>query len=59
MAKGTLEELLQRLWNDYASINTQAGGIYNLLTGKGEKIINDHIAFRTFNIPKINIDVLQ
>ena len=32
MAKGTLEELLQRLWNDYASINTQARGIFHFFT---------------------------
>jgi hypothetical protein len=59
MPNGTLEELLQRLWNDYASMNKQAEGIYNLLVGRGEKVINDHIAFRTFNIPKVNIDVLS
>ena len=58
MANGNLEELLTRLWNDYASINKQAGGIYNLLVGRGETVINDHIAFRTFNILKVNIDVL-
>jgi hypothetical protein len=53
-----VEELLQRLWKDYSSINKQADGIYKLLVGRGETVLNDHIAFRTFNIPKVGIDVL-
>ena len=55
---GRLEELLEKLWGDYARINPQAEKIHGLLTQRGEQIINDHIAFRTFNIPKININVL-
>ncbi len=54
----TLDALLDRLWKDYAAINKQADGIYSLLTSRGEKIINDHIAFRTFNIPKVGIEAL-
>ncbi len=55
---GTLDELLQKLWDDYASTNKQAGGIYNRLKAKGERIVNDHIAFRTFDLSKVGIDVL-
>ncbi len=54
----TLEILFKKLWEDYARINPQAEGIYRLLRSRQEKIINDHIAFRTFNIPKVGIDVL-
>ena len=54
----TLNELLNRLWQDYSSMNKQAEGIYQLLTQRGEKILNDHVAFRTFNDPKIGIEVL-
>lgn len=54
----TLDDLLKKLWDDYRSINKQADGIYNLLTKRGEKIQNDHIAFRTYGLPKVNIDVL-
>lgn len=55
---GSLDELLKKLWDDYAAINKQADGIFKLLTKRGEKVVNDHIAFRTFNIPKIGINVL-
>lgn len=54
----TLDELLKRLWEDYTAINKQADGIRNLLSSRGEQMINDHIAFRTLNLPKVNIDVL-
>ena len=53
-----LDSLFKKLWDDYRTINKQADGIYNLLTKKGEKVQNDHIAFRTFGLPKVNIDVL-
>jgi hypothetical protein len=54
----TLDELFKRLWEDYAVINKQADEIRNLISSRGEQVINDHIAFRTFNIPKVGIDVL-
>lgn len=53
-----LNDLIQALWEDYASINKQAEGITTLLQKKGETIFNDHIAFRTFNLPKVGIDAL-
>jgi len=52
----TLDELIQALWDDYADLNKQAGEIFKLLTDRGEKVFNDHIAFRTYNLPKIGID---
>src|SRR3989338_3664284 len=54
----TLHELFQKLWDDYSSINKQAHAIHTLLEKRGEKVVNDHIAFRTYDIPKVNIDVL-
>ena len=53
-----LRELLDRLWDDYAGLNPQAKGIHDLLTARGETIINDHIAFRTYDDPRIGIDAL-
>ncbi|MCE9591002.1 MAG: DUF1338 domain-containing protein [Planctomycetes bacterium] len=50
--------LLDRLWEDYASLNPQAGAIHRLLTAEGERVVNDHIALRTFNDPRVNIDRL-
>ena len=55
---GTLDELFKKLWDDYKGINKQADGIHQLLESRGEKVINDHIAFRTFNIPELGVDAL-
>lgn len=53
-----LDEIFERLWTDYSQISPSAQKIYNLLARNGEKVENDHIAFRTFNDPRIGIDVL-
>ncbi|MBU2651736.1 MAG: DUF1338 domain-containing protein [Bacteroidetes bacterium] len=53
------EEIFSRLWEDYTTQNPSAKKIYDLFTDKGETVVNDHIAFRTFNHPKIGIDVLS
>jgi len=58
MRSYTLPQLLDLLWEDYVDTNPPAQHIYDLFTSKGEKIINDHVAFRTYNHPKINVDVL-
>jgi hypothetical protein len=54
-----LEELFQRLWDDYASITPQAGRVHRLLEERGERIVNDHIAFRTYGVPEVEIEVLD
>ncbi len=55
----TLSDLLETLWKDYSTMNGQAGAIHEALEQRGEKIFNDHVAFRTFNHPKTDIDVLS
>jgi len=50
--------LFDRLWIDYLDQNPEARSIYDLLLSEGETIVNDHIAFRTFDDPRISIDVL-
>jgi Domain of unknown function (DUF1338) len=52
----SLEELLQKLWIPYANLNPQAGRIHSLLESRGEKVINDHIALRTFALPGYTVD---
>ncbi len=46
------------MWQDYITINPLAARIYDLLKAQGESIQNDHIALRTFNHPRVSIDVL-
>ncbi len=53
-----IEQLLQKLWNDYSAMNKQAGAIHAALEKRGETVINDHVAFRTFNIPRIGISAM-
>ena len=53
-----LEALFENLWQQYAGVNIQAGQIHSLLRERGEKIVNDHIALRTFGLPKVNLEVL-
>ncbi len=53
-----LDKLLQSLWKDYAALNAQAHAIHQLLLERGETVVNDHIAFRTFQHDKVGIPVL-
>jgi hypothetical protein len=50
-----LDKLFQKLWDQYSAINPQAQTIHRALKSKGENIVNDHIAFRTFGNHKIGI----
>ena len=54
----TLQEIYNRLWTDYTSQNPSVKKIYNLFLDEGETIHYDHIAFRSFNDPRVNIDTI-
>jgi hypothetical protein len=54
-----LNAIFNRLWVDYITQNPSAGKIYDMFTNEDEKVVNDHIAFRTLDYPEINIDVLS
>ncbi len=53
------DELFSKLWIDYTNKNPQALKIFESFIAEGETVINDHIAFRTFNLPEVNIDVMS
>ena len=53
-----LQTLFDLLCNQYSNENPSVKKIHDLFQQENEIIINDHIAFRTFNDPRINIDVL-
>jgi hypothetical protein len=48
-----------RLWNDYSKQNPSVSNIHNLFEQAGETIQNDHIAFRTFNDPRLDLNLLS
>ncbi|MBN1650061.1 MAG: DUF1338 domain-containing protein [Bacteroidales bacterium] len=51
--------LFDKIWDDYIAQNPEVKEIYHLFSDLGETVANDHIAFRTFNDPRVNIDVLS
>ena len=53
-----LPDLLDKMWKDYTRMNPQVLKIYQLFLERGDRVQNDHIALRTFNHPKVSIDVL-
>lgn len=52
-------EIFDRLWKMYTEQNPSVQKIYDLFIKEGEAVKNDHIAFRTFNDPRVGIDVLS
>lgn len=52
-------DIFNRIWEDYINQNPTVKEVYDLFIDKGETVINDHIAFRTFNDPRVNIDVMS
>jgi hypothetical protein len=54
-----LDDLFDRLWSDYQAVTPQAGRIHDLLVARGERIINDHVALRTFDLPGLEIEALD
>ncbi|MDF0535540.1 DUF1338 domain-containing protein [Shewanella sp. A32] len=52
-----VDSLFAAMWQDYISMTPSAAKVHQLL-GQGNAIINDHIALRTFNLPKVGLEVL-
>ncbi len=50
--------IFDKLWESYIELNPEVKRVFDLFTGVGEIVVNDHIAFRTFEDPRVNIDVL-
>ncbi len=54
-----VNQIFDRLWADYTNQNPSVQKVYDLFVKEGENIENDHIAFRTFDDPRINIEVFS
>ena len=48
-ASDELGNFLTNIWNDFILLNPPAMQVHSLLENKNEKVVNDHIAFRTFS----------
>jgi len=47
-------KLFDNIWQQYLTVTPSADKIHQLL-GNGNDVINDHIAYRTFNLDKVNL----
>jgi hypothetical protein len=52
------EVLFDKLWKIYTEQNPSVQRVYDLFVNEGETVENDHIAFRTYDDPRVNVDVL-
>ena len=55
----TRNEIFSKLWELYSEQNPYVLKVHKSFTNYGEQVINDHVAFRTFNDPRMDIDVLE
>ncbi len=53
-----LQSLLEKMWLDYCQMNRAAHRVYELFLARGETVLNDHIALRTLNHPRLGIKSL-
>lgn len=51
-----IQFLFDRLWSDFTTINPQARRMAQLLADRGDRVVTDHIALRTFRHDRIGID---
>ena len=55
--KLTIEQLLDAMWQDYLAITPDAKPIHQLFASLNQgRVINDHIALRTFNLAPVALD---
>jgi hypothetical protein len=51
------QQFYENLWQDYIKLAPSAAKVHEVL-GEGREIINDHVAFRTFNIAPVRMQTL-
>ncbi len=49
--------LFENIWQNYLEVTPSAEKIHQLL-GSGADVINDHVAYRTFNLESVNLEKL-
>lgn len=54
-----IAEFFEHLWQDYIQIAPQAAWLQQVFLERGEQVINDHVAFRTFNLEPIHLAALE
>ena len=54
----TTTRIFEKLWNEYIERTPSAEKIKTLFSNEGNRVHNDHVAFRTFDDARVNIDKL-
>ena len=52
-----VSQLFNNIWQNYLEVTPSAEKVHQLL-GSGNDVINDHVAYRTFNLEKVSLDKL-
>jgi len=55
----TLDDFFAALWADYVRTAPHVAGLRAAIEARGETVVNDHVAFRTFAGRPIGIDALE
>ena len=53
-----VKNLFNNIWQNYLEVTPSAEKVHQLLS-TGDDLINDHVAYRTFNIAKVNIEKIS
>ena len=53
-----LQYIFGKLWETYSSQNPAVQQVYDLFIKEGERVVNDHIAFRTFDDPRVGVGTM-
>ena len=51
----SIEQIFENMWNDYLALNPDALRIFKLFNEK-DTVINDHVAFRTYGLPGLQVE---
>lgn len=52
----SIEKMFENMWHDYTTLNPKVLEVENVFKKRGEKLVNDHVAFRTFNTPELGLE---
>lgn len=53
-----IQQMFEKMWQDYTALNPSVSRVHKVFTDAGEKVHNDHVAFRTYNHPQIGLKQL-
>lgn len=54
-----VDRFFAALWQDYTQLAPQAQVIHDLFCANGDRVVNDHVAFRTFADSPVSLDQLE